>query len=163
MTDSLTQNQIAMHLDLDQSRVSVLCAEMSIDWKNSSIDEIRYAYIRRLREQAAGRFSGEGLDLATERALLAREQRIKIEMQNEVSRREMAPVTLIEEVLAKVGRQIAGILESIPVQLKRRSSLTADDLEYITGEIVKARNLAAAIKLNELDIEFSDDGDTADA
>ena len=66
-------------------------------------------------------------------------------------------MTVIEEVLSKVGRQIAGVLESIPVQLKRRSSLSLDDLEYIGAEIVKARNLAASIQLADLDIEMSDD------
>lgn len=114
-------------------------------------------YCSHLREVAAGRAASGELDLASERARLASEQADKVAMQNAVSRRELAPVTLIEEVLAKVGRQIAGVLESIPVQLKRRSSLSGDDLDYITAEIVKARNLAAAIKLSELEIEFMEE------
>lgn len=107
------------------------------------------AYCHHLREQAAGRAAAGELDLAGERAALAKVQRERIEMQNAVTRKELAPVTVIEEVLARVGRQIVGILEAIPVQLKRRSNLGADDLDFITREIVKARNLAAAIELED--------------
>jgi terminase small subunit / prophage DNA-packing protein len=107
------------------------------------------AYCHHLREQAAGRAAAGELDLAGERAALAKVQRERIEMQNAVTRKQLAPVTVIEEVLARVGRQIVGILEAIPVQLKRRSGLTADDLDFITREIVKARNLAAAIELED--------------
>lgn len=115
------------------------------------------AYCQHLREQAAGRAAAGGLDLAAERAHLARVQRERIEMQNAVTRRELAPVTLMESVLAHVGRQIVGILEAIPVQLKRRSSLGAEDLAFVSAEIVKARNLAAAIELkDEADDEDAD-------
>ncbi|AYR24248.1 phage terminase Nu1 subunit (DNA packaging protein) [Herbaspirillum sp. 1173] len=119
------------------------------------------AYCTNLREQAAGRFAAGELDLATERAALARAQREKVEMQNAVTRRELAPVALLEQVLSKVGRQIAGILEAVPVQLKRRSQLSADDLDFITRELVKARNHAAAIKLADLDDE--DDSEAAES
>ncbi len=115
-------------------------------------------YCGHLREQAAGRLAAGDLDLATERAALARAQREKVEMQNAVTRRELAPVALLEQVLSKVGRQIAGILEAIPVQLKRRSDLSADDLDFITREIVKARNQAAGITLADL----SDEDDAAE-
>lgn len=111
------------------------------------------SYCTNLREQAAGRFAAGELDLATERAALARAQREKVEMQNAVTKRELAPVALLEQVLSKVGRQIAGILESVPVALKRRSQLSVEDLEFITRELVKARNIAAAIKLADLDDE----------
>jgi terminase small subunit / prophage DNA-packing protein len=117
------------------------------------------AYCLHLREQAAGRAAENGLDLAGERAQLARAQRERIEMQNAVTRRQLAPVTLMEDVLAHVGRQIAGLLEAIPVQLKRRSSLTPDDLAYISSEIIKARNLAASIDLDDLPDEDVESGD----
>lgn len=155
---ALTQEAIAKHLDLSDRSVREFLTVANMDHKVSTLAEIRIAYIRRLREMAAGRAGGGGgLDLVTERARLAKEQADKIAKQNKVTDRELAPVTLIEEVLAKVGRQIAGVLESIPVQLKRRSSLSGDDLDYITAEIVKARNLAAAIKVEALEIEFADE------
>ena len=37
--------------------VSTLMADLGIDWKTASLNEIRVAYIRLLREQAAGRWA----------------------------------------------------------------------------------------------------------
>ncbi len=134
-----------------QSRGVILAGQPAAEWLKS--------YCLHLREQAAGRAAAGELDLASERAHLARVQRERIEMQNAVTRRELAPVSLMEAVLANVGRQIAGILEAIPVQLKRRSSLSMEDIAFVEGEIVKARNLAAAIELKEeLDDEDAEEG-----
>lgn len=127
---------------------------LGIDWRVVGLDEIRIAYIRELREQAAGRAAAGDLDLATERAGLARAQREKIEMQNAVVRRELAPVILIEEVLAKAGSKVAGILDAIPGMLKRRcTALTSTDIDLVSAEISRARNIAAAISLADLNDE----------
>lgn len=115
-------------------------------------------YCAHLREQAAGRAAAGELDLATERAALAREQRDRIAMQNAVTRRELAPVATLEMALATIGRKVAAVLEAIPVAIKRRSkNLTAEDIEIITGEINRARNIAAAAQLEE-----DDDGHVGD-
>ena len=107
------------------------------------------AYIGNLRETAAGRLSADGtLDLVTERARLARAQALRVEMQNAIAQRELAPVSILAEIIARVGRQIAVTLEAIPIQLKRRSGIGVSDLEFITAEIVRARNLAANIQLD---------------
>ncbi|NIE56031.1 MULTISPECIES: MarR family transcriptional regulator [unclassified Burkholderia] len=63
-----TQQQISDHLDLDQSAVSRFVDKVQLDYRVASIDEIRIAYIRHLREVAAGRSSGTGIDLVAERA-----------------------------------------------------------------------------------------------
>ena len=119
---------------------------LGIEWKTATIDEIRVAYITELREQAAGRAAAGDLDLATERAGLARAQREKIEMQNAVTRRELAPVALLEEVLAKAGSRVAGILDAIPGMIKRRvAGLSSNDIELIAVEVARARNIAAAV------------------
>lgn len=110
------------------------------------------AYTARLREQAAGRWAGNELDLARERAGLARAQKERVEMLNAQARREVLPVGLLETVLARLARQIAGILEALPVGLKRACPhLTVEDLELINRELVKARNLAAAVELKDID------------
>jgi phage terminase Nu1 subunit (DNA packaging protein) len=148
----LIQLDIAEHLDMSQAAVSTLMAELGIDWKTTELDQIRVAYIRRLREQAAGRAAAGDLDLATERAMLAREQRVRIEMQNAVTRGELAPVILIEEVLTKAASKVAGVLDAIPGMIRRRVPLlTAGDIELIAGEIAKARNSVAAMSLADLD------------
>lgn len=148
----MIQLDIAEHLDMSQAAVSTLMAELGIDWKTTELDQIRVAYIRRLREQAAGRAAAGDLDLATERAMLAREQRVRIEMQNAVTRGELAPVILIEEVLTKAASKVAGVLDAIPGMIRRRVPLlTAGDIELIAGEIAKARNSVAAMSLADLD------------
>ena len=147
----LNQHEIAEHLDLSQGAVSQWMDRLCIEWKTATLDEIRVEYIRALREQAAGRAAAGDLDLATERAGLAKAQRERIEMQNAVTRRELAPVVLIEEVLAKAGSRVAGILDAIPGMIKRHvSTLTSVDLDLIAAEVAKARNIAAAIRLDDL-------------
>lgn len=144
---------------MDQARVSQLMADFGIDWTTTTLDDIRVRYIRRLREQAAGRATNGDLDLATERARLASEQANRVAMINAVSRKELAPVALLEQSIARTGRQIAGVLESLPVQLRRRSPhLTAEDLSLIGEEIARARNLAANMEL----ITDDDDGSVGD-
>jgi len=156
LLDNISQSDFGELVGISQPAVSGLLSRGIIS-TGAPAGEWLKGYCSHIREMAAGREASGDLDLATERARLAKEQADKVAMQNCVSRRELAPVTVIEDVLSKVGRQIAGVLESIPVQLKRRSSLSLDDLEYIGAEIVKARNLAASIQLADLDIEMSDD------
>lgn len=156
----LTQQVIAEHLDLSQSAVSQWLDRAGIDWKVATLDEIRVAYIRNLREQAAGRAAAGDLDLATERARLAKEQADKVAMQNSVTRGELAPVVLIEEVLTKAASRVAGIFDAIPGMIRRRvPKLTTAELDLVASEIAKARNIVAAMSLADL----NDDGGEADA
>jgi phage terminase Nu1 subunit (DNA packaging protein) len=115
-------------------------------------------YCDHLRETAAGRASDtDGVNLVTERALLAREQREKIAMQNAVTRKELAPAYALEEIIARAGAKAASILDTIPGELKRRvPQLTADDIRVVALTIAKARNIAAAMSLADLDIAEGD-------
>lgn len=111
-------------------------------------------YCSHIREMAAGRASVGDLDLAAERARLAKEQADKIAMANQVTRKELAPSYLLEEILAKAGARAAAILDTIPGMIKRRvPSLTADDVSAIAREVAKARNIAAGVSLASLDDE----------
>lgn len=115
-----------------------------------------HQYCAHLREQAAGRAAAGELDLAGERARLARAQSERIEMQNAETRRESAPVVLLEIAIASMGRKVAAILEAVPVKIKRRSkNLTAEDIEIITAEITKARNIAASAQFDMEDPDGS--------
>ena len=59
------------------------------------------AYCANLREQAAGRQSEVGgLDIVQEGAALKREQRIRLELQNAVTRGEYAPIDALGDALA---------------------------------------------------------------
>jgi phage terminase Nu1 subunit (DNA packaging protein) len=108
-------------------------------------------YCANLREMAAGRMAAGDLDLATERARLAREQADKVAMQNSVTRNELAPVYLIEDVLAKAGARAARILDTIPGVIRRREpSISAETIKVIESDIAKVRNICAAISLAQL-------------
>lgn len=147
----LIQKDIAEHLDLSQPAVSGLIDRLGIDWKTSTIDEIRVAYIRHLREQAAGRAASGDLDLATERARLAKEQADKVAMQNAVTRGDLAPVVMIEEVLTKTAARLAGIFDAIPGFVRRRvPSLRAEEIDLIAAEIARVRNVVAGMSLADL-------------
>ena len=147
----LIQKEIAEHIDLSQPAVSGLMDRLGIDWKTSTIDEIRVAYIRHLREQAAGRAASGDLDLATERARLAKEQADKVAMQNAVTRGDLAPVVMIEEVLTKAAARLAGIFDAIPGLVRRRvPSLRAEEIDLIAAEIARVRNVVAGMSLADL-------------
>lgn len=72
---SLTQQEIADHLDLSQKAVSQFLEQSKIDWLVTSLDEIRILYIKNLRAQASGHRSQDGLDLVRERVLSERVDR----------------------------------------------------------------------------------------
>lgn len=158
------QADIAAHLDVSDRAVREFLEVAGIDHKQVSLSEIRVAYIRRLREIAAGRATNEGgLDLATERAGLARAQREKVEMQNAVTRGELAPRNLLTEALARTAPRICGLLESIVPALRRRSGYKAEDLDYVAQVIADARNAVAAMRLEEIMVGDDDlDADEED-
>ena len=154
----LTQKEISEHLDLSQAAVSQWLDRLGIDWKVSCLDEIRVAYIRSLREQAAGRAASGDLDLATERARLAKEQADKVAMQNAETRGELTRTVVLEQILTGAAAKIAGILDAIPGMVRRRvPGLSSGDIDMIGSEVAKARNTIAAMSLNDLDVVLSDD------
>lgn len=146
------QAQIAEHLDLSERSVRELLDDAGLDHRLCTLSEIRLTYIRRLREQAAGRAAAGDLDLAGERARLARAQAEKVEMQNAVTRGELAPVVLIEQVLTNTAARIAGIFDALPGAIRRRVPLlTAGDVDLIAAEVAKARNRVASMSLADLE------------
>lgn len=59
-----TQFEIAQHLDMSERNVRDVLKNLDIDWRESTLDKIRNAYIRDMREKAAGR-GGEGQESLT--------------------------------------------------------------------------------------------------
>lgn len=119
-------------------------------------------YCGNLRAVAAGRAGDGEMDLVEERARLARAQRERIEMQNAVTRNELAPVALIEEVLAKAGARAARVLDTIPGTIRRREpSISADTIAMIARDIAKVRNIAATVSLADLREDDQSDDQTA--
>ncbi len=158
----MTQAAFGQLVGVSQQAIGNLVGRGVID-SSMTGQAMLHAYCSHLRETAAGRQAGGELDLVAERAMLAKAQRERIEMQNGVTRGELAPVVLIEEVLSKAGSRIAGIFDAIPGAVRRRvPSLSSDEIGNIEKEIAKARNIVAAISLDDLR-EPDEDADPAPA
>ena len=163
LSKPMTQAAFGALVGVSQQAIGNLVGRGVLD-KDMDGHQMLQVYCSHLREQAAGRAANEGLDLATERAGLAKAQREKIEMQNAVTRNELAPVALIEEVLSKAGGKIAGILEAIPGAVKRRvPNLSGEEIKTIAGEIARVRNVVASMSLDDLREPDEEGGEGAGA
>lgn len=144
-----TQAQFGELVGISQPAVSGLLTNGVIK-PGESVAMWLLDYSLHLREQAAGR--GADGELAHQRSKLAEVSRMRAEIKLAVERKEYAPVALIEQVLATVGRSIVGVLEPLHVTLHRRCpALTPEDLKLIQSEVAKACDLAAAASLAALD------------
>lgn len=153
----ITQVEFGDLVGISQQAVSGLVQrEVLVD--GDSLQAWLLAYCEHLRGMAAGR-GGEGsLVLTTERARLAREQADKVAMQNAVTRGELAPAHLLEQVLARAGARAARILDTIPGEIKRRlPQLASDDIAAVAVAVAKARNIAAQVSLRDLEEDEEDD------
>tara|TARA_R110002049_G_scaffold309283_1_gene520076 strand:+ start:5700 stop:6209 length:510 start_codon:yes stop_codon:yes gene_type:complete len=93
-------------------------------------------------------------ELEKQRIRLTRAQADNLELKNEIARNEVAPIELLTYTLSNGATQIAAILGSIPLNIKRQiPRLTATEIETIKREIVKAQNAAAHITINFDDFE----------
>lgn len=114
-------------------------------------------YCSHLRETAAGR--GADGELAYQRAEHARVSRERNELKLKLELKTYAPVAVLEQVLASVGRKIAGLLEPLPGQLhKLCPSLTPEEVTLIQRAVAKACDHAATAGLAVLD-EPDEDGE----
>ena len=106
--EPVTQAEFAADVGISQQAVSELVLNGVLKEGDTEAQWL-LAYCLRLREQAAGRLETGSLSLSQERAALAREQRIGIEIKNAVLRGRYADVELLGEVLASAS-QACGLL-----------------------------------------------------
>lgn len=137
-----TQAEFAAIVGVTQQSISTLLITGALQGGGSSGD-LLLEYCHRLREQAAGRMGAEvgGLDLVQERAALAREQRMGIEIKNAVLRGEFAPISVLAEVLATASQSIVERFEQIPGLLKKNCPDLPDAArEQVMTALAAARN-----------------------
>ena len=150
LNGKLSQEDFGRLVGISQQAVSNLAGRDLLDLSVSGHQAL-LTYCSHLRETAAGRSGGGDLNLVDERAGLAREQKIRLALQNAETRKELVPVAILIAVLAKAGAKISGLLEAIPGHIKRRvPTLSADDIELITTEIARVRNIAGSMTINDL-------------
>lgn len=87
-------------------------------------------------------------DYDAQRTRLTKEQADQLEMKNAVTRREQAPVQLLEWALAEMAQRVSAVLGAIPSKIKKRvPALSSTEMTHITREIVKAQNAASKSEL----------------
>ena len=95
--------------------------KLSLDWRTASMDEVRLAYLKRLRAEASGHVSSDGLDLVAEKA---KTERIT---------RELKMMELLEK---------QGLLVSID---ELKSDLTMATLNFKNALLARNERLKVAI------------------
>jgi len=158
-----TQAQLAAIVGVTQPNISALMSEGKLP-PAGSLGDLVHAYCYRLREQAAGRMGAEvgGLDLAQERAALAREQRLGIEIKNAVLRGEYAPITLLSEVLATASQSVVERFDQLPGMLKKACPDLPDAArDQVMAALASARNewvrATEALVTSRAESELADD------
>ena len=97
-----------------------------------------------------GKVKSDEIDLQTERALLAAEQRRKLQRENDIEEKLLAPVSLLTDALINTGKQIIPILDSLPLTMKRYwPEITGDQITMVKKSIAKCRNAIADMELDD--------------
>lgn len=145
-----TQVEIGAHLDLSQGEVSRWLHEAGIDWKETPLDDIRIAYIRKLRAAAAGHRSADGgMDLTSERVLSERVDReLKL---YELAERKKQLIS-VEQLEPELGRMVAAFrTEMLARDDKLRSEIEALYGIDIDPQLLEDHTRAALAQLARYD------------
>ncbi len=163
-----TQDQIANHCDTSRQTVSKLLPAFGLPSKGCGIDDFRIAYIRHLREVAAGRKSDNvntEYDLMEERARLSHHQANKTELEEGILRGELievesvinrwsAMISVFRSRLLSLPSKAAQVVSSVSDVHKNQETLSEyvyEALNELAGngladEINKRRYLADSEK-----------------
>ena len=85
--------------------------------------------------------------------LLDEERYRKMKRENDLAELEVAPITLLKTALQKYATQIVPVLDSLPLEMKRRNpQLTGHDIMTVKKAIATCRNVIAATEI-EIDAD----------
>lgn len=140
LTEQITQAEFAQAVGVSEARISQLISEGVLP-REASAGEWLTAYCERLREQAAGRASTGPLDLAQERAALAREQRMGQAIKNAVARREYAPVGVLSDILGMAASAVVDRFDQLEGLLSKAAPDLPDEAKTVVMKVIaSARN-----------------------
>ncbi len=117
-------------------------------------------YIRFLQESTRSGKAGDTLN--AERARLAKGQADRVELQNAVTRGELLPSRVIEEVVAKIAAEAALKLEALPVLVKRRLSGVDPKVVTLAARVVEDETVKVRARVAEMSISVLDETDEAE-
>lgn len=136
----MTQERFGEIVGIEQQSVSRLIGRGILPRDGTAREWFR-AYCGRLREEAAGRATDGELNLAHERARLAKEQADGAALKNAVARGEYAPISLLGEVLGVASSAIAQRLDGFEGLLaKMAPDIPEKAKQGLLSLVAKARN-----------------------
>jgi phage terminase Nu1 subunit (DNA packaging protein) len=154
-----TQNEFALIIGVSQQAVSDM-QKRNVIASGETLGIWLTKYCSYIREFAAGRAGNGDIDLVTERAMLARSQRERIDMQNEITRREYGPIIALEQSISDCMARVASKLDTVPGKLKLgNDKLTASDLDTVSAIIAEVRNDIATMTIDWFDEQTNEDSD----
>ncbi|WP_286749425.1 terminase small subunit [Marinobacter sp. UBA2688] len=137
----LTQQQMAKSLGITVSAFSRWEVEPVARIGKHVYYDVRSVIDNRLEKADQ---SGSNSDIEAERLRLTRAQAEGQEIKNELARGKTAPVEIIALVLSKIAGEASGILDSLPLDIRRRHpELQTAVIESIKRQVVKAQNAIA--------------------
>ena len=81
-----------------------------------------------------------------EKYRLTKEQADAQELKNELARAKVVPIELFTAVLSSLGAEVGGILDTLPLQIKRKHpELDAGIIDDVKWQVVKAMNAMARL------------------
>jgi phage terminase Nu1 subunit (DNA packaging protein) len=133
-------------MNISERRVQQLCAEGIIPKPNKAgydlIGCVR-EYIKFLQDNT------DGIDLRGEKARLTKEKADSQELKNQITRKQIAPIYIIEHTVGRIANIVSSMLESLPLKIKKRNpQLTGRELEEIKREIIKTQNDCSEISID---------------
>ena len=140
--EPVTQSQFAELVGITQPTVSRLQADGVLP-AVLVLGPALLAYCDRLREAAAGRHAEGGISLATERALLAREQRLNVRSRRLAFDKQLVPLDDMKAVLSTVAAAAAEQFEHMRADMRRLHALPGDVLDTIERHVHTARHAMA--------------------
>ncbi len=157
----VTQAEFAQMVGLSEAAVSQMKTSGVLDAGATSHAWL-LAYCGRLREQAAGRMSGDGagLDLVQERAALARSQREAQDMKNAVARGDYAPIGLLADVLGAASSAVVDRFDQLDSSLRKACPDLPEAARVAVQQVIaSARNewIRSTASLIEAQLDEPDD------
>lgn len=153
-----TQVEIAEHLDLSERRVRDIFQELGLDTRRASLDEVRLAYIRDLREKAAGRGGDDHASLTRARTREAEASAELKQLQILERSKQLVPV-------AEVEPQLLAMVTAARTELLALPDALAQELRALHGVDVDASliedriNVALSHLANRLQDDLAGDVD----
>jgi hypothetical protein len=157
MISENTKFEIARHLDMSEQNLSGVLRGLNLDWRTTSLDDIRTAYIRDLREKAAGRGGDHQIEAAVARTRKDNAAAELLEISLLEKAGKLVPIDKIEPFITSAIVSARQAFMALPrkwsQELQAMHGINMDEL-YFETDINDALN-----QLSEADLQDSEDDD----